>query len=254
MFDRGNGEYYLARLYILPELQRNGIDSVAIRLCETFYTSVRKWSLDYPEDLIANKRCYESCGYIDTGKREVKNEKLTLAVCEKYVNGIFQLRSSQLSLAAEIIRKSFSTVAKEFNLTKNNCPTHTSFITEEKLRNHFNLDWLMFGLYENEHFIGYVSLSDEGEGVYGLHNLSVLPEYRHKGYGEKLLNFCKKKVKDSRGIKIGLDIIEENARLKKWYENNGFTHIRVKNFPHLPFTAGYMEWKSSAISVKISSE
>lgn len=243
VFDRGNGEYYLTRLYILPELQGNGIGAKAISLCEEFYPDSKRWSLDYPEDRTANKKCYEKCGYTDTGVREVKNDKLKLVVCEKNVNGIFQIRLSQLSLAAEVIRAGFTTVAEEFRLTRQNCPNHTSFITAEKLKIHYSLGWLMFGLFKKERLVGCVSLSDEGGGVFKLHNLSVLPECRHNGYGEDLLGFCKEKVKKSSGTKIEFDIIEENTRLKNWYEKNGFTHTGIEKFPHLPFTVGYMEWK-----------
>ena len=70
-----------------------------------------------------------------------------------------QLEYSNLPLAAEVIRKSFATVAKEFGLTEQNCPNHTSFTTAEKLHTQFNLVWLMFGLYDYERLIGYVSLS-----------------------------------------------------------------------------------------------
>ncbi len=67
VFDRGNDEYYLARIYILPQMQRRGIAQSAIRLCEKFYPDAKRWFLDYPEDQTANRRCYEGCGYVDTG-------------------------------------------------------------------------------------------------------------------------------------------------------------------------------------------
>ena len=49
---------------------------------------------------------------------------------------IQQLSASDLSIAADVIRASFMTVAKEFGLTEQNCPNHTSFITTQKLQNH----------------------------------------------------------------------------------------------------------------------
>lgn len=63
---------------------------------------------------------------------------------------IKQLDLTDFPIAAETIRTSFATVAKEFNITEQNCPTHTSFsITTEKLQTHFDSGWLMYGLYDN---------------------------------------------------------------------------------------------------------
>ena len=163
---------------------------------------------------------------------------------EKSINGIFEIRQTQLALAAETIRTSFATVAKDFGLTEENCPTHTSFsATPERLQNHFDWGWLMFGLYDDGRLVGYVSLSKESDGIYELHNLAVLPEHRHRGCGRMLLDFCKAKVKELGGYKIILSIIEENATLKNWYIANGFTHTGMKYFKHLPFMVGYMEWE-----------
>lgn len=150
---------------------------------------------------------------------------------------------SDITAAAEVIRTSFATVAKEFGITEQNFPNHTSFMTAEKLQNHINWGWLMYGLYNGGHLIGYVSLSKISNDVFELHNLAVLPECRHKGYGRLLLDFCKAKVKESGGNKITLGMIEENTELKNWYIANGFTHTGMKWFKHMPFTAGFMEWE-----------
>jgi ribosomal protein S18 acetylase RimI-like enzyme len=166
---------------------------------------------------------------------------------------IKQLDISDLPLAAEVIRASFATVAKDFNITKENCPSHTSFVTTpERLRQHIDRGWQLYGLYDetgitDEHssslLAGYVSLSKKSEDIYELHNLAVLPECRRKGYGRQLLDFCKAKVKEQGGNKITLGIIEENTVLKNWYAANGFVHTGMKWFKHLPFIVGYMEWE-----------
>ena len=79
--------------------------------------------------------------------------------------------------------------------------------------------------------------------MYELNKLSVLPEWRHCGYGKKLLDFCKAKAREFGGNKITLDIIEENTRLKDWYIANRFISTGTNKFEHLPFTTGYMEYK-----------
>jgi GNAT superfamily N-acetyltransferase len=84
-FNRSQGEIYLARLYIAPSCQNRGIARQAILLCEKELDGVNKFTLDFPIDQIANKACYESVGYADTGKREKINDKLMLAVYEKNI-------------------------------------------------------------------------------------------------------------------------------------------------------------------------
>lgn len=78
-------EYYLLRIYILPQLQGKGIATEAIRLCEALFDDAKRWTPDFPIDQAANKRCYEKAGYIDAGTREAINDKFTLAVYEKVI-------------------------------------------------------------------------------------------------------------------------------------------------------------------------
>jgi ribosomal protein S18 acetylase RimI-like enzyme len=99
----------------------------------------------------------------------------------------------------------------------------------------------MYGLYEKEQLIGYFSLSKTAEQEYELHNLAVLPEYRHYGYGKMLLDYAKETVGELRGNKIKIGIIDDSKVLKNWYAKNGFVHTGTKRFEQLPFTVGFME-------------
>ena len=141
----------------------------------------------------------------------------------------------------DVIHQSFATVAAEFGITKENCPRHTAFMPIENLQYHMSMSWVMLGLYEENNLVGYVSLSKEGEDVYELHNLAVLPQCRHKGYGKMLIDYVKEAVHKENGQKIKLGIIEENTKLKNWYTANGFVHMGTRKFDHLPFTVGFME-------------
>lgn len=79
------GEYYLQRVYIKPELQGKGIAQKAILLCEKEFKDAKWFSVDFPEDLEKNRRCYEKAGFRDTGKRMEVEPGLILACFEKYV-------------------------------------------------------------------------------------------------------------------------------------------------------------------------
>lgn len=101
----------------------------------------------------------------------------------------------------------------------------------------------MYALYAGKKIIGYISLSKENDDAYELHNLAVLPEHRHNGFGKLLLDYAKETVKSLGGNMIKIGIIEESTVLKNWYIANGFVHTGTKKFDHLPFTSGYLEWK-----------
>jgi GNAT superfamily N-acetyltransferase len=78
------GEFYLARIYVTPELRGNGIAPAAIALCEARFPRARHWTLDSPAGQAANRRCYEKAGYTDTGeRREQSGGAITLAIYEK---------------------------------------------------------------------------------------------------------------------------------------------------------------------------
>jgi len=156
---------------------------------------------------------------------------------------IIKVTKDNLPECLNVIHQSFATVAADFGLTEENCPKHTSFIPISYLETQMKWGWLMFGLYTDERIIGYMSLSKEADKAYELHNLAILPEFRHLGFGTQLLDYAKETVKSLGGSKINIGIIEESTVLKNWYITNGFEHVGTKKFDHLPFTSGYLEWK-----------
>ena len=154
---------------------------------------------------------------------------------------IREIAQHDLHECLNVIHQSFQTVADEFGLTQQNCPKHTSFLPLSYLETQFGWGWHMFGLFAGKALIGYVSLSQEGD-TYSLHNLAVLPEYRHRGFGKQLLDHAKAHAKDLGGSVIKIGIIDESTVLKAWYTANGFVHTGSHKFEHLPFTTGYMEY------------
>lgn len=155
---------------------------------------------------------------------------------------IYEVEQNELQECLDVIHQSFQTVADQFGLTKENCPKHTSFIPLSFLETQKNWGWQMYALYVSKKIIGYMSLSKESDDAFELHNLAVLPEYRHNGFGKLLLDHAKDVVKASGGNVIKIGIIEESTVLKNWYIANGFVHTGTKKFDHLPFTSGYLEW------------
>jgi len=157
------------------------------------------------------------------------------------VFSINKIRHNDLDTAALLIRESFSTVAEEFGLTVENCPTNGAFIQKIRLESELSRGDLMFGLYHAASMVGFMQLEIKIPEMIILEKLSVHPEYRHLGYGAALLDFAQRTAAELNVKKIALAIIEENTVLKDWYLSHGFVNVGTKNFEHLPFTVGFME-------------
>ncbi|HEY3378839.1 MAG TPA: GNAT family N-acetyltransferase [Armatimonadota bacterium] len=146
-----------------------------------------------------------------------------------------------LTIAADLIRQSFRTVAEEFGLSPDNCPTHPSFLTEERLCAHVADGLQLFGCSAGEALVGVIGIKQRTPRDFEIERLAVLPEYRHRGIGAKLMIFAWEQIVRQGGEKACIGIIDENVVLKAWYQRWGFIVTEIKRFPHLPFTVCQME-------------
>lgn len=156
---------------------------------------------------------------------------------------IKKLDKKDVIKCTEVIKSSFLTVADEFGFTADNAPGFTAFsITEEKIKLQLNeKKRLMYAFYENDNIIGYYSLLLQKNGECELNNLCVVPECRHRQIGKALLNNALVTAKKLNCKKMNIGIVEENKKLRQWYESFGFVHIGTRKFDFFPFTCGYME-------------
>jgi GNAT superfamily N-acetyltransferase len=148
---------------------------------------------------------------------------------------------NELEDSVKVIADSFGTVAAEFKLNKDNCPTHPSLVNLQQLKEMKRKGLKLFGLFENDTQVGFVAVEKKKDKVYSIEKLAVLPEYRHKGYGGELMEFVSDYVKKADGKALSIGIINEHTLLKKWYEVKGFKETAVMKFEHLPFTVCFME-------------
>lgn len=156
---------------------------------------------------------------------------------------IKQIGIENIPECVTVIRESFGTVAKEFGFTPENAPRFTAFaVTEDRLYWQFESEHRpMFAYFKDGKIVGYYSLSLLGDGVCELNNLCTLPDHRHNKIGEKLLHDSFEQAKSTGCSKMKLCIVEENKRMRRWYENHGFTHTGTEKLDFFPFTCGYME-------------
>jgi ribosomal protein S18 acetylase RimI-like enzyme len=152
---------------------------------------------------------------------------------------------AQIAESVEVIREAFGTVAREFNLTRENAPTHPFFSTREQLLE-LHKKAAFFGLYLDGVQIGFVVIEKAEGGTYYLGRLAVKPQFRHLGYGRKLTEFVLDYVRNQGGAKVALGMIDNQTVLKDWYKSLGFVQTGTKQFDHLPFVVCFMEKAVSA--------
>ena len=154
-----------------------------------------------------------------------------------------QIEKKDIPECVNIIRESFATVAAEFGFTRENAPRFTAFaVTAERLIWQMEKEHRpMYGYEKDGIMAGYYSLAWKEDHVCELNNLCVLPGYRHRGIGEKLLKSAFERARELNCRKMEIGIVEENRVLKKWYESFGFVHTGTQKFDFFPFTCGYME-------------
>ena len=156
---------------------------------------------------------------------------------------IRRVRREDIPECVRVIRRSHQTVADEFGFTEENAPRYVAFATDER-RLIWHMDQehrLMFVDEEAGAVRGYYSLLLKQDGECELGNLSVLPEYRHQGIGTELLRHAIRTARERRCRMMRLSVVEENAVLRKWYEQNGAVHTGTEKFDFFPFTCGYMK-------------
>ena len=89
--------------------------------------------------------------------------------------------------------------------------------------------------YIDVHLMDRITINDLAAAI------CVSPAHRHKGMGGRLLEHAFSQAQRLGRTRIEIGIVEENQRLRRWYEGYGFTHIGTKKFDFFPFTCGYME-------------
>lgn len=102
---------------------------------------------------------------------------------------IKRVGENEIPECVSVIRKSFKTVADQFGFTQENAPRFTAFATTEgRLLWQLNEEHRpMYAFFNDGKIVGYYSLFLQENNECELNNVCVLPENRHQGIGEKLM-------------------------------------------------------------------
>lgn len=162
---------------------------------------------------------------------------------------IKQIEMKHIDECAKVIKSSFLTVAREFNITQENAPRYVAFSTDtDKLLKQIENGTPIYAYFIDGRIAGLYSLSISGNEC-EINNLCVLPKYRHLGIGNELLDHAFERAKKLNRKKINISIVAENTVLKQWYIKYGFVTTHIKKFDFFPFTCEYME-KVIPINIK----
>jgi ribosomal protein S18 acetylase RimI-like enzyme len=125
----------------------------------------------------------------------------------------------------------------EFALTEATAPTNPAFVTEAKLKEYLGKPVALYGLLENDLLIGCVAIekSKHDKDTFYIERLAVAPEVRHQGYGDQLLRYAFEQIREAGGVTASIGLMDNNDRLKRWYQAKGFVQTACKTTEHLPF-------------------
>ena len=159
---------------------------------------------------------------------------------------IKQITRADLPSCLTVLHEGYEAVAIEFGLTEENCPDRgRASLPLSKLEAEYDAGTVMYGCFADGLLVGHLGLSFWAD-VCGINDIVVVPSRRHKGYGKALLDFAKETANLRGANKIRLGMIDDNKRLRKWYEDNGFVTVEYKQYDGAPFLVGKMEYTLNA--------
>ena len=152
------------------------------------------------------------------------------------------IRRDEIPECVRVIRESFMTVAREFGYTKEKSPLFTGYlISEERLYRQFDYEKRPMLCYElGGKIVGYYSLAMPKNGVCEINNLAVLPNFRHLGIGELMVRDAIERMRQAGCKAAFVDIVDENLRLRSWYERLGFRYEKTVRLDGYEFLNSYM--------------
>jgi N-acetylglutamate synthase-like GNAT family acetyltransferase len=136
---------------------------------------------------------------------------------------------------ADLIALAFRDLAKRFALDSDNCPSHPSLMTRERVERGFLLGTEMLLAFSGTSLCGCVGLRQPVDGVSTLEKLAVAPTFRHQGLGRVLVGQACSLARQTGAAQVEIGIIAKQHELRDWYESLEFRAVRAAHFDHLPF-------------------
>jgi N-acetylglutamate synthase-like GNAT family acetyltransferase len=155
---------------------------------------------------------------------------------------IREASQADLPSISMLVRESNKDVAVKFSLNAENCPKHPSFYTESWVQADLDRGETYFILEDDSVPVACVAYEIPSTGLAYLNRLSVLPMYRNRGIGARLVRHIVEHVGALSVQCISIGVIGEHTDLQHWYSKLGFEDGDTRRFPHLPFSVKYMTY------------
>lgn len=89
----------------------------------------------------------------------------------------------------------------------------------------------VLGIFKDKNLVAIVDLvrdyPDKGEWIFGL--LLIHPRERRKGLGEKINGLISNMVKDNKGTKLRIGVVEDNSKALNFWRNIGYLEVKRVN-------------------------
>ena len=146
----------------------------------------------------------------------------------------------QASLLAVLIRQSYADVARRFDLSSQNAPTHPSACTADWIRSDRRAGVCYYLAAVGNRLIGCAASKAATPDCHYLMRLAVLPLFRGRGAGRRLVAHVCRMAHREGATELSIGIIAEQVELAAWYRRQGFLPVGRRRFDHLPFDVLFM--------------
>lgn len=154
---------------------------------------------------------------------------------------IREISDAAIDESVDIIRTAFGAVTGELGITEENCPRFPAYTNIARLNEMRDRGAKFFGAFADGRQVGIILVEKEEDGRYFAKRLAVLPEYWHRGIGEKLMTRAIDCIREYGVAKVNMAIVNEHRVLKDWYLTMGFCELETSKFDGFPFTVCFLE-------------
>lgn len=119
------------------------------------------------------------------------------------------------------VRESFTEEYVALGLTQNNAPSNGAFFNKGQLNRLKLKGTVLYAAIDEDKIVGGMGCIVEGESL-KIKKLFVINEYKGKGIGKTLIDYCFSIAKGSQLKKVTLGMIRENEKLYNYYLRYGF--------------------------------
>lgn len=146
----------------------------------------------------------------------------------------------QAAILALLIRQSYADVARRFELTPRNAPTHPSACTQAWIRTDYGDGVQYFLASQGTMIVGCAAIKNASPELCYLMRLAVLPLFRRQGIGSRLTRHVGRQARRTGASALSVGLIAAQAELADWYRRQGFKAVTRRRYAHLPFEVLFM--------------